>query len=187
MAGSGDMSTRARATLEDLYRTSGKAEIVDGEIVLMPPTGAAPNDAAFEITTSLKAHARRTGRGHAVGDNAAFCVDLPGRQSFSPDAAYYLGPHPGMKFYEGAPVFAAEVRSEGDYDPAAERAMAAKRRDYFAAGTLVVWDVDLLGEDVVRVHRANDPDRPKVYRRGEIAEAEPAVPGWTMAVDRLFD
>lgn len=181
------MSARAKATIEDLYRIDGKAEIVDGEIVLMPPTGAAPSDAGFEIASSLRAHARQTGRGRGVGDNAAFRVNLPRRQSFSPDAAYYIGADPGMKFYDGAPVFAAEVRSEGDYGPAAERAMAAKRRDYFAAGTLVVWDVDLLGEDVVRVYRASDPDRPTVYRRGETAEAEPAVPGWTMLVDRLFD
>jgi Uma2 family endonuclease len=181
-----DMSARAKATIEDLYRASGKAEIVDGEIVLMSPTGAAPNDAAFEITASLKAHARRTGKGRAVGDNAAFRVDLAHRQSFSPDAAYYVGPDPGMKFYEGAPVFAAEVRSDGDYGPAAENAMARKRLDYFAAGTVVVWDVDLLSQEPVRVYRAVDPDRPSVYRRGATAEAEPAVPGWTMPVDDLF-
>ena len=29
-------------------------------------------------------------------------------------------------------------------------------------------------------------ERATLYRRGEIAEAEPAVPGWTMAVDDLF-
>jgi len=49
-----------------------------------------------------------------------------------------------------------------------------------------VWDVDLLGADVVRVHRASDPDRPRVYRRSERAEAEPALPGWSMPVDELF-
>jgi Uma2 family endonuclease len=91
-----------------------------------------------------------------------------------------------MKFAEGAPIFAVEVRSEGDYGPRPERQMAKKRADYFAAGTLVVWDVDLLSEDVVRVYRASDPEKAKIYRRGEIAEAEPAVPGWTMAVDDLF-
>lgn len=91
-----------------------------------------------------------------------------------------------MKFLEGAPVFAVEVRSEGDSGPAAEREMAAKRADYFAAGTLVVWDVDLLSPDVVRVYRAAAPDAPTVYRRGDVAEAEPAVPGWTMPVDDLF-
>ena len=64
--------------------------------------------------------------------------------------------------------------------------MAQKRADYFAAGTLVVWDVDLLSDDVVRVYRASEPERATIYRRGEMAEAEPAVPGWTMAVEDLF-
>jgi len=91
-----------------------------------------------------------------------------------------------MKFFNGAPVFAVEVRSESDYGPKAERQMAQKRADYFAAGTLVVWDVDILSDDVVRVYRASDPEKPVIYRRDEIAEAEPAVPGWTMAVDDLF-
>jgi Uma2 family endonuclease len=43
-----------------------------------------------------------------------------------------------------------------------------------------------LSDDVVRVYRASDPERATMYRRGEIAEAEPAVPGWTMAVNNLF-
>ena len=64
--------------------------------------------------------------------------------------------------------------------------MARKRADYFAAGTLVVWDVDLLSEDVVRVHRAGHLEV-TIYRRGQAAEAEPAVPGWRMSVDELFD
>ena len=92
-----------------------------------------------------------------------------------------------MRFFEGAPVFAAEVRSENEYGPQAEREMAAKRADYFNAGTRVLWDVDLLGSDVVNVYRASDPDHPAVYRRGDVAEAEPAVPGWSMPVNNLFE
>jgi Uma2 family endonuclease len=91
-----------------------------------------------------------------------------------------------MKFYQGAPVFAVEVRSEGDYGPDAEVKVARKRADYFAAGTLVVWDVDLLSQEVVRVYRATDPEGTTVYRRGEFAEAEPAVPEWSIRVDDLF-
>ncbi len=64
--------------------------------------------------------------------------------------------------------------------------MAAKSADYFAAGTLVVWDVDLLSDDVARVYRADDPEHPTRYRRGDHAEAKPAVPGWQMPVDDLF-
>ena len=64
--------------------------------------------------------------------------------------------------------------------------MATKRADYFATGTLVIWDVDLLSDDVVKSYRVESPEQPKVFRRGEIADAEPAVPAWTMPVDDLF-
>jgi Uma2 family endonuclease len=182
------MSTKTQATVEDLcgLPENQKAELVNGELSLMSPTGHLPGYAGDEIFVSLREHSRKTQSGIAVGDNKAFLVHLPNRESFSPDAAFYIGNSPGMKFFEGAPVFAAEVRSEGDYGPKAERLIAEKRADYFAPGTLVVWDVDLTSEDVVKVYRASDPSRPTVYRRGQAAEAEPAVPGWTMAVDDLF-
>jgi Uma2 family endonuclease len=90
-----------------------------------------------------------------------------------------------MRFIEGPPKCAIEVRSENDYTPAAEAEMAAKREDYFAAGTLVVWDVDPIAETVA-VYRASAPDKPDVFRNGQIADAEPAVPGWRMKVDDVF-
>ena len=180
------MTTKARATVEDLYNAPGKAEIVNGEVVLMSPTGDAPNYAAGEVFVSLREHSRRTNIGRAVTDNAGFKVNLPDRESFSPDAAYYMGPSRGMKFFEGAPVFAVEIRSENDYGPEAERRIAEKRHDYFAAGTLCVWDVDLIGPDVIKSYHADNPDSPTVFRRGDIADAGKAVPGWSMPVDDLF-
>ncbi|MCA1853889.1 MAG: Uma2 family endonuclease [Beggiatoa sp.] len=183
------MSRRANATVEDLYGApdKGKAEIVNGELFLMAPTGGVPARAGGEIYVSLREYERRTGgRGYAFPDNVGFLVDLPNRGSLSPNAAFYIGELRGGSFLQGAPVFAAEVRSENDYGPLAERAMADKRRDYFAAGTLVVWDVDVLRDQVVRVYRAGDPGHPMVYRRGEVAEAESAVPGWFMPVENLF-
>jgi Uma2 family endonuclease len=102
------------ATIEDLSRTPGKAELVDGKILHFSPTGAAPGYAGDEIFASLREYARCTGRGHAVGDNKAFRVNLPRRKTVSSGAAFYIGPSPGMKFFEGAPIFAVEVRSEGD-------------------------------------------------------------------------
>jgi Uma2 family endonuclease len=179
------MSARIEATVEDLYRAKGKAELIEGEVVQMSPAGGLPNYAANEITFSLRQYSRRTGTGHAVGDNAAFVVNLASRRSFSPDAAFYFGDIT-MGFFEGAPVFAVEVRSEGDHGPRAERAMAEKRADYFAAGTSVVWDVDLLTPDVIKKYCADDPDQSEVFRRGDVANAEPALPGWTMRVDDLF-
>jgi Uma2 family endonuclease len=155
------VSPKTRATIADLYKVDGKAELVNGEIVCMSPTGGRPGIAGGEIFASLREYARRTRTGRAFPDT-------------------------GMRFPEGAPVFAVEVRSEHDYGRAAERERRAKRADYFACGTLVVWDVDLQSEDVVKSYKASDPDNPVIFRRGEIADAEPAVPGWTMAVDELF-
>ena len=170
-----------------LYRTPGKAEIVAGEIVLMSPTGGLPSSAAAAIYRSLWDYQRRVKSGRAYTDNTGFLVDLPQRKSFSPDAGFYIGPPPGPRFLQGAPTFAAEVRSEDDYGPAAERAMAQKRADYFAAGTLVVWDVDVLREESIRAYRASAPDTPTIYSRGERAEAAPALPGWSFPVDDLFE
>jgi Uma2 family endonuclease len=183
------MTTKAQATIEDLYRVpeNGKAEIVNGELILMSPTGDMPSRAAFNIAASLREFVRGKNIGRAYPDNTGYKVNLPDRDSFSPDASLYTGKATGMKFLEGAPAFAVEVRSEFDYGKKAEAAITKKRNDYFAAGTLVVWDVDLLNADTIKVYRTSDPNKPAVYRRGEIAEAEPAVPGWTMPVDELFD
>jgi Uma2 family endonuclease len=171
--------------ISELHKINGKAEIVDGKIVLMSPTGRIPGRASSAIYVSLRTHEARSG-GYAYPDNVTFLVNLPKRKSFAPDAAFSTEP-PEMTFGTRAPEFAVEVRSEGDYEPAAEREIVAKRGDYFAARTKVVWDVDLLSEDIVRVYRATSPEIPTVYRRGETAEAKPAVPGWTFPVDELFD
>ena len=180
------MSIKIRTTIDDLYKVEGKAELVHGEIVEMPPVGDDPGYASGEIFVTLRDYARRTRRGRAYGDGVGFHVHLPHRESFSPDAAYHIGQRTGMRFPEGAPIFAVEVRSANDYGRAAEEKMKEKRADYFACGTQVVWDVDLLSENVVKVYRASAPDNPTIYRRGEIAEAEPTLPGWRLPVDDLF-
>ena len=183
------MKARTQATIQDLYKVEGKAELVDGEIVTMSPTGKSPARASLSILVSLKYYEIDTGTGQAYPGNTGFIVDLPHRKSFSPDASFVTGDETtevDLRFVEGAPTFAVEIRSENDYGPAAERHMVTKRADYFAAGTQVVWDVDLLGDDTVRVYRAGNAGEPTVYRRGEEAEAEPALPGWRMQVDDLF-
>ena len=95
------MNPRTEATIDDLYQVPGKAELVGGEIVMMSPTGGLSGYAAGEIFASLREYARRVRRGHAVGDNVGFVVELPDRKSFSPDAAYSVTKM-SWKFYSGA-------------------------------------------------------------------------------------
>ena len=178
------------ATLDDLSRVEGKAELIAGKIVRSMPTGFAPSQAALRIVVSLFQHAQQTGSGVANGDGIGFAVRPPlpnGRQSFSPDASYYVGPLPRnrMKFIDGVPALAVEVRSEGNYGAANEAELAAKRADYFAAGTQVVWDVDPLARTITS-YRSTAPDQGVSFVRGQIADAEPAVPGWRIGVDEVF-
>ena len=152
-------------------------------------TGRKPNRVVFRIVRSLDDHANQTGAGEAYTDNMGYAVlVLPSeREAFSPDASYHRGPFPKnpMRFIQGAPHFAAEVRSENDYGPAAEVDMADKRADYFLAGTEVVWDVDTVAE-CIHIYRAADPDHPLTFRHGDTADAEPAVAGWRVNVDWIF-
>src|SRR5262249_58939365 len=123
-------------------------------------TGIRPNEVAGNIYISLRGYVARTRRGRAFTDNIGYAIpQLPsGRESFSPDASYYDGPLPAnlMRFVEGPPTFTAEVRSENDYGDAAEAEQAAKRDDYFAAGTSVVWDVDPIAE-TIDCYRSTSP------------------------------
>ncbi len=112
-------STQTAATLDDLYRFDGKAELIDGRIVPLMATGRRPNRVASRIFRSLDDYAQKNGRGEAYTDNMGFAIAplRSGRESFSPDASYFLGPFPAneMRFLVGPPVFAVEVRSENDY------------------------------------------------------------------------
>jgi Uma2 family endonuclease len=183
-------TTQTPATLDDLYRVEGKAELIAGRIVQFMASCDVPSRIAFEIAVSLRDFARTTGVGVAYPDGIGYAVNPPlssGRQSFSPDASYYVGPHPAnrMRFIDGPPTFAVEVRSEQGYGGVAEAEMEAKRADYFEAGTIVVWDVDPLAKTITSYYR--DASNPvAIFGLGLVAEAEPAVPGWRLLVDFLF-
>jgi Uma2 family endonuclease len=177
------------ATLDDLYRVKSKAELISGTIIPLTPTGRRPSRVASRIARSLDDHAEATGQGEAFGDNTGFAVKMlsSGRESFSPVAAYFLGPFPPnpMRFLVGAPIFAVEVRSESDYGPSAEAALARKRADYFEAGTAVVWDVDPVDDRILK-YRADAPQHAEIFVRGQAADALPAVANWRMPVDQIF-
>jgi Uma2 family endonuclease len=183
------MITKSQTTIENLYRIpeNGKAELVNGEIVIMSPTGSLPNRAGGNVYLSLRQYEKIKKTGLAYTYNVGYEVTLPNRDSFSPDVSFYVGKPTGMRFLQGAPIFAVEIRSENDYGNKAEEKIKQKIKDYFLAGTKVVWDVDLLSVDTIKAYNANDLDNPIIFGRGEIAHAELALPSWTMPVDDLFE
>ena len=177
-----------RATIEDVLRFDGKAELIDGKVVPLMGAGVRHSRIGSLIYMSLFRYEKERGNaGFAFDDNLIFQVKklLSRRESFSPDAAFFAGTlsldDDGC--VNGPPTLAVEVRSPEDYRPKGLREMAAKRDDYLEAGTLVIWDVDPRSAEIT-MYRADQP--PLVFRRGDDAHAEPAVPGWTMKVDDIF-
>ena len=171
------------ATLADLERHDGKAELIAGRIVPLMPTGHRPNLVAFRIARSLDDHARATARGVVYTDNMGFTVPelASGRQSFSPDAAYHVGPPPAdeMDFVAGPPTLAVEVRSKADYGPAAESAMVAKRADYFQAAPWPsgTWTRAAIPSDVTLPLTLTDPSSSSGARQPRPGPPSPAG-GW---------
>ena len=82
--------TRAvhRATLDDLMRVVGKAELIDGRVVSFMASGYRPSLVAGRIFRRLAEYADTAGRGIAFADGIGFAVPelSTGRESFSPDA-----------------------------------------------------------------------------------------------------
>jgi Uma2 family endonuclease len=183
-------SSPATATLDDLHAVEGKAELIAGRIVRFLPSGFDPSRAAMKIVIRLERYAESTKSGLAFTDGLGYALKQPltnGRQSFCPDASFYTGPTPKnrMRFIDGVPALAVEVRSEGDYGNAAEERLADKRADYFEAGTQVVWDVDPLARTVA-VYRSVSPEHADVFSIGQVADAEPALPGFSVPLDEIF-
>jgi Uma2 family endonuclease len=170
-------------------RIDGKAELIGGVIVRMTPDGFFPGILKGRILRSLADHADKIGFGEAFSSTIVFAVPVlsSGRESFSPDVSFFAGPPPAnpMSYLQGAPDFAVEMRSAYDRGPATEAVIVEKRADYFEAGTQIVWDVDPVAR-IIHSYKAGST-APVVFRSGEEADAEPAVPGWRVSVDWLMN
>ncbi len=182
------MNTKTRATIEDLYRLphDGKYELVNGELHHMPPTSGEHGDIGTEIAVELRLYQRRGNVGRALGDNVGYILDTVRRTVLSPDASYtFPAQLISQKFITGGPLFAVEIRSPGDYGSQMDDEYATKRQLYFDAGTHVIWNVNPRDRTVTK-YTSDRPEYPTVYEMGDVADAEPALPGWRVAVHGLF-
>lgn len=85
------------------------------------------------------------------------------------------GPIPAV-----APDLAVEVLSESNTG----REMAAKRVDYFGAGTRLVWEIDPEARTVAVYESADAPVR--VLTAADTLTGEPALPGFAVPLAELF-
>ena len=175
-------TTQAPATLDDLYKVEGKAELIDGRIVHFMASGFDPARVAFEIAVSLRFTQAGGVRGR-LRRRDRLCPRSPARRTVvsrsrrMPRITRDRSRRIGCGSSKGTPTFAVEVRSENDYGPAAEAEMEAKRADYFEAGTPGRLGRRPDGEDRSPSIRGDPAIPVAVYGPGQVAEARAGRPG----------
>ncbi len=86
---------------------------------------------------------------------------------------------PKSAYFEGAPVLAVEILSPSDVQEEIDEKVAI----YLQTGVAVVWVVNPRLETVT-AYRTDSP--PAIFARGQELSAEPHLPGFRVAVERLF-
>ncbi|MGH8627973.1 MAG: Uma2 family endonuclease [Gammaproteobacteria bacterium] len=115
----------------------------EGELLLMPPTGAETGNRNAEITMQLRSWAKRDGSGVSFDSSAGFV--LPNKAVRSPDASWIkrsrlvaFTPEQRRKFLPCCPDFVLELRSPSDE----LSVLQAKMREYIDNGAQLGWLID---------------------------------------------
>ncbi len=148
----------------------------NGEIQVMPPTGAETGRRNSDLITELNLWARRDGRGVVFDSSTGF--RLPNGATRSPDAAWVardrigrLSAEDKQCFLPLAPDFVIELASPND-DPAKLR---DKMAEYRGSGVRLGW---LLLPDAAQVHIYRPDALPLVLDGATTINAEDLLPGF---------
>ena len=152
-------------------------ELIDGEVVVIPPSGGDASVAQTEIVHRLRAWQAQQPAGGRVLTDVFVRIGLA---YLAPDAAWWApGNEPtiGPGALDAVPDLVIEVLSPATR----ENDLGAKRRQYLSAGVRELWLIDPADRSVTVV--AGDAQR-------LLASAEtlssPALPGFATPVAALF-
>ena len=157
-------------------------ELVDG-VLVEKAMGFRESLLAGAILELLRLFVRRHKLGIVVGPDGM--MQLSSRLIRIPDVAFVSWSRmPGRKIPKQpiprlAPDLAIEVLSQGN----TAKEMAIKRREYFNAGVLRVWEVDPKKRSITVYLR---PDHGEVFREGQVVDGGPVLPGFKLSVSELF-
>lgn len=174
------------ATEQDVLRSIDHAdricELVDG-VLVEKTVGYMESLLALAIGEYLRTYVREHHLGVVLGADGALRI-LPG-QVRVPDVCFLRWERfPGGRLPESpipiaAPDLAVEVLSEGN----TESEMQRKLHDYFAAGTVLVWYVDLRTRTVAVFTSA---DRCTVLHETDTLTGGGILPGFALPLVNLF-
>lgn len=178
--------TPGTATLRDLVRLQKKDgrvyELVDGTLVAKPVAFNESNIAVL-ISTAIQNYLTGHDLGLVTGEQGLMRL-MPGLAR-GPDVAFIrwsqlpAGHAPREAVPAGYPDLAVEVLSKGN----TRGEMARKRKEYFLAGTRLVWQVNPR-KRTVDVYTA--PDAPTTRTEADTLDGGDVLPGFRLPVRSIF-
>jgi Uma2 family endonuclease len=159
-------------------------ELVRGELRTMTPAGFEHGRVAVRLGRLLDAHVEDAGIGVAAGAETGFVLSTDPDTVRAPDAAFVSKQRAEevgrtVKYWPGAPDFAAEVISPNDTFHEVQK----KALEWLAAGTIAVLLLDP-DQHTATVYRGQGDTH--VHRAEDTLDLSDAVPGFTVPVARLF-
>jgi len=161
-----------------------RRELVDGAVRVMTPVGAEHGRVALTVGSLLFMHLREAEIGVGFGAETGFLITRNPDTVRAPDAAFVRKDHAEaigrtVKFWPGAPDFAAEVVSPED----SFREVEEKALRWLAAGTTAVLVLDP-ARRTATVYRGQGEAR--AHTQDDTLDLGDAVPGWRVRVAELF-
>ena len=156
----------------------------DGELVIMPPTGAETGRRNLELLVQLGTWSKRDGRGVAFDSSTGFV--LPNGAERSPDGAWVrkdrweaLTSDERRKFAPLCPDFVVELCSPSD-----DRIeLGAKLEEYIGCGAQLGWLIDPERRRV-EVYRSGRP--PETLHDPATVRADPELPGFELDMASIW-
>jgi Uma2 family endonuclease len=179
------MATVCKLTAQDLEKIQAqlpdhRMELVDGEIIVMPPSGYESDEVASSFSGQLYSWVRPRKLGRVTGAGAGF--NLPNENTRAPDVSFVraerLKTSP-RSFADLAPDLMVEVKSPTD----SLKKLRAKIQEFLGLGTLVgiLIDPDVRSLEVYRL-----TEDAVVLGDGDTLTLPDLLPGWEIAVSELW-
>jgi Uma2 family endonuclease len=162
----------------------GPSALIQGELVLMSPTGFNHGCIASNINFALATFVKSKKLGRVTTAEAGFYIARNPDTVRAPDVAFVRAeriPQGGQKkFFEGPPDLAVEVLSPDDRTGDVN----AKIHDWLQAGCVQVWVVDPQTQTVMVYRGLREIS---VYALDDAITAPDLLPGFSLPVAEIFE